>query len=107
MNRKISQKQKVINHLVKHGSITPLEALNLYGVFRLSAIIHTLRHKHRMNIEQEIAKGDKNYAIYRWGVKKGEFPAEPVNAPEEDEHKDEQDSLFDTSKHIKKDIWPD
>ena len=35
--------QKVYEHLQKYGSITSLEAIDLYGATRLSAIIFNLR----------------------------------------------------------------
>ena len=35
----------ILEHLKKGLSITPLEALNLCGCFRLAARIHDLRHK--------------------------------------------------------------
>tara|TARA_B110000977_G_scaffold102497_1_gene134003 strand:- start:151 stop:354 length:204 start_codon:yes stop_codon:yes gene_type:complete len=41
--KKVTQKTLVFAHL-KRKSITPLEALNLYGCFRLAAIIHKLRN---------------------------------------------------------------
>ena len=39
------QKQQVLNHLKCHGSITPLEALQQYGCFRLAVIINRLRNE--------------------------------------------------------------
>jgi hypothetical protein len=39
---KLSQQTLVFAHL-KRKSITPIEALNLYGCFRLAAIIYNLR----------------------------------------------------------------
>ena len=41
----LSQTKLVLQHLNEHGSITSYEAFNLFGATRLSAIIHTLRHK--------------------------------------------------------------
>lgn len=38
-----TQKNDVLQHLKKHNSITQIEALNLYGSLRLSAIIFELR----------------------------------------------------------------
>ena len=102
MSRKKSQKQNVIDHLVKHGSITPLEALNLYGIFRLGAIIHTLRHSNGMHINTKIADGYKNYAIYIWGE-----PDKSVMKTKEEKEKDKQDELFDMQSMVKKIIWPD
>ncbi len=61
-DKKVSKKSKVLAHLYAGKSITPLEALELYGSFRLGAIIFDLRadgHK----IGTEIAKGS-GHAIY-------------------------------------------
>lgn len=43
--KKISKTDKIIEHLNKHGSITSMEAIELYGATRLSAIIYSLRNK--------------------------------------------------------------
>lgn len=40
MNR---QNQMILNHLKSRGQITPLEALNKYGCFRLAARIFDLK----------------------------------------------------------------
>lgn len=58
-----TQCDMTIEYLEKYGSITPLEALNAYGCLRLGARISDLRHD-GYNIRTEIAKGEKNYAIY-------------------------------------------
>tara|TARA_Y100001938_G_C8009166_1_gene389027 strand:- start:432 stop:704 length:273 start_codon:yes stop_codon:yes gene_type:complete len=63
-SKKVSKKSKVLAHLISGESITPLEALELYGSFRLGAIIFELRadgHK----IDTEIAKGS-GHAIYSY-----------------------------------------
>lgn len=39
----ITQTQMVLQHLQQKGSITPMEALNLYGCYRLSDVIFRLR----------------------------------------------------------------
>lgn len=38
-----TQRQRVLAHLMSGKSITPIEALDLYGSFRLSSIIFDLR----------------------------------------------------------------
>lgn len=48
--KKTSKKEKVLEHLKKNGSITSLEAIDLYGATRLSAIIFNLR-KEGYNID--------------------------------------------------------
>ena len=45
-----TQLNLVLQHLKEHGSITSFEAFRLYGATRLSAIIHTLRHREGYNI---------------------------------------------------------
>lgn len=42
---RISKTQKVIEHLLKKGSITSWDAIKLYGATRLSAIIFNLRDR--------------------------------------------------------------
>lgn len=43
--RATNKTQKVLEHLQKHGSITSLEAIDLYGATRLSGIIYNLKKK--------------------------------------------------------------
>lgn len=40
----LSQQKMVLQHLQEHGSITSMEAIQLFGATRLSAIIYNLRH---------------------------------------------------------------
>jgi hypothetical protein len=39
---KPTQSELILQHLQEHGSITPLQALDLYGCFRLAARINEL-----------------------------------------------------------------
>lgn len=39
----MTQQERVLDHLKTHGSITPLEALSEYGIYRLSVAIWRLR----------------------------------------------------------------
>ena len=41
---KASQKKMVLAHLQQHGKLTPLDALALYGCYRLSSVIFRLRN---------------------------------------------------------------
>ena len=54
------------NHLLCGNPITPLEALSLCGCLRLSALIHTLRHKEEIPILmcQPEATNGRPYAKY-------------------------------------------
>jgi hypothetical protein len=60
-----TQIKQIREHLESGKSITPLEALDLYGSLRLGACIWTLRHKHGMNIETNLIEQDgKRFAEY-------------------------------------------
>ncbi|MDY3111038.1 MAG: helix-turn-helix domain-containing protein [Porphyromonas sp.] len=60
-----TQRDLVQRHLESGRSITPLEALRLYGCFRLSACIWVLKHKRGMNIETTMVEEDgKRFAEY-------------------------------------------
>lgn len=59
--RKTNKTQKVLEHLKKHGKITSLEAIDLYGATRLSAIIYNLRHKYNLRIESVERRCEDRY----------------------------------------------
>ena len=49
----MNKTNKIIEHLKTYKTITSLEAIELYGATRLSAIIFNLRHHYGMNIVSE------------------------------------------------------
>ena len=53
--KKITQNKLILNHLKENKKINPLEALNLYGCFRLGARIYNLK-KDGHNIETKRKK---------------------------------------------------
>lgn len=60
------QAQKVLKHLKRKKSITPLEAIGVYGIYRLAARIHELRQAGiavitQMNKDEQF----RPYARYR------------------------------------------
>ena len=59
----MTKTEKVMIHLREHNTITSLEAIELYGATRLSAIIYNLR-KQGMNI-----RTDKIEFVDRFGSK--------------------------------------
>lgn len=59
-----SKTSNILKHLQTYGTITPLEALNLYGVYRLSVTISRLRRHHSISTEKP--KDGKDYAVYRY-----------------------------------------
>jgi hypothetical protein len=66
MANKISKQEKVLTHLQTYGSITPLEALEKYGSFRLGALIFNLRQE-GYDIKTNIVHG-KGYAKYTYNA---------------------------------------
>lgn len=65
----MSQNDKVLEHLKKHGSITPLDAYELYGIMRLGDLIDNLKHQgHRITTRLEVREtrcgGKVRYARY-------------------------------------------
>lgn len=62
-SKAISQNELCQRYLLIYGSITPLEALEAFGCFRLSAIIYDLR-KDGWKIRTDINEGKKKFAIY-------------------------------------------
>lgn len=49
------------DHLILNGSITSIEAIEMYGCTRLSARIWDLRHKYGMKIEAVPETGKNRY----------------------------------------------
>lgn len=64
--KKATQKDRIKAHLLSGKSITPIDALERYGSFRLAAIIHTLRNE-GMSIEtqSETSRFGHKYAKYK------------------------------------------
>lgn len=63
--RKQTQKDAILGYLMAGNTITPLEALDKFGCFRLADIIFKLK-KDGYNIETaRIKDGDKWYARYK------------------------------------------
>lgn len=57
-----SQTNAIKKHLEDGKTITPIEALNLYGCFRLSAIIFKLRES---GLDIETLEDKNRYATYK------------------------------------------
>lgn len=60
----MSQNHDIVFHLHKIGSITPIEALNRYGVFRLSARINNLRMEGYKISTAIVKENNKKFARY-------------------------------------------
>lgn len=64
----------VKDHLLRHGTITPLQALRQHGIMRLSARVLELRET-GMGIETEyITRNNKRFARYRYYSQGASFP---------------------------------
>ena len=61
---RMSQKKDILNHLIEKGTITPIEALELYGCFRLGARIADLKAEGIQIRTDIVAKNGKRFARY-------------------------------------------
>ena len=59
-----TQKESILRHLQSGRTITPLEALNLYGCYRLSARIRELRDEGYEIKSENVKQGKKTFASY-------------------------------------------
>jgi hypothetical protein len=65
-----TQAQTILWHLQELGRITPLEALNLYGCFRLAPRIHELRAQGHDIRTTMVDRDGKSFAEYTLEKKK-------------------------------------
>jgi len=59
-----TQNDKIKAYLTKGKAITPIDALNKFGCFRLSARIKDLRNEGLNIATKYVTKGDKTFASY-------------------------------------------
>jgi len=59
-----SQNERILNHLLKGNSITPLQALSMFNCLRLSGRIHNLRSQGYEIKTDIVIKGNKHFAKY-------------------------------------------
>jgi hypothetical protein len=59
-----SQERKILAYLKAGHVLTPLSALNLFGCLRLSARIHSLRRRHRIDSAIVKVPSGKRIACY-------------------------------------------
>ena len=70
----MTQSQRILEHLERHGSITQKDAIDNYGIMRLASRVNDLR-KQGYPIQTEMVKGrnrydeETRYARYRMGGK--------------------------------------
>ena len=61
----MNQNDHILKHLKRHKTITPLEALHLYGCFRLSGRILELRQAGHNILTSIVENNGKHFAEYR------------------------------------------
>jgi hypothetical protein len=62
----ISQKGMILNHLKSKGTISGVEALSLYRIYRLAARVEELRRSgHTIETDMKTDLTGKRYARYR------------------------------------------
>jgi hypothetical protein len=61
----MTQKQTVLNHLTNNRKLTSIEAIGLYGITRLAAVVYDLK-KQGLEVETTMKNGVNNtqYAQY-------------------------------------------
>jgi len=63
----MTQSQTVLNHLTNNRKLTSIEAIGLYGITRLAAVVHLLK-KQGFEITAERKDGARaTYSEYRLG----------------------------------------
>ena len=62
---KKSQKQNILEYLKQGFSITPLDALNMFGCFRLANVIYMLKNEGHDIQKTTINRGEKSFASYK------------------------------------------
>lgn len=66
----MNQTNQILTHLMRDEPITPMDALKLYGCFRLAARINDLREMGYMVVTNIKKRNGKRYAEYSLPVKK-------------------------------------
>lgn len=64
----MSQNTLILSHLESGEAITPIDALNKFGCFRLAARISDLRKQGHVIKTDHLTSGGKTYASYRLEV---------------------------------------
>ncbi len=60
----MSQNKQIKHYLESGGKLTPIDALDKFGCFRLAAVVHNLREE-GLEVETKIIKnGQKSFAQY-------------------------------------------
>ena len=61
----MNQNNQIKEHLERGREITPIQALNLFGCFRLSARIYELRGRGMKISQRIVTQNKKSFAAYK------------------------------------------
>lgn len=82
---KKTHKHRLVDYLQTHGSVTSLEAIRDLGNTRLSATIHTLRHKDKYLIYSDMVQVPNRFGgttqVARYFADKNPFSGELRKTP--------------------------
>lgn len=59
-----SKHNEIKSHLMRGESITGLQAIDLYGVYRLSSVINRLRNRDGLNVETTMVTAEDGKTIF-------------------------------------------
>tara|TARA_R110001583_G_scaffold6515_2_gene33112 strand:+ start:8356 stop:8640 length:285 start_codon:yes stop_codon:yes gene_type:complete len=68
--RRESQKSKIMKYLAEGNSITPLDALEKFGCFRLAAIVHNIKQEREFMENKDLVT---TMVTNKFGVKYGSY----------------------------------
>lgn len=94
---KQTQEQRIEKHLLQPGAtLTPLEALQTFGCFRLAAVMHRLKDRHTIKTEIVVENGKRfaRYTIEQAGKQLPlEVPRPPDDAAEEQSEEEARERM--------------
>lgn len=80
INHNRTQEAQVLSHLRGRMTITPLESNHLYGIYRLSSVIHRMRKRgYHITTSMKVAPNGAKYGEYR--LHRPEFEKQTVRVP--------------------------
>lgn len=60
-----TQKEQIKKYLLSRKTITPIQALNKFGCFRLAAVIYKLKNEGLKIVTEMVTKDNKTFAKYK------------------------------------------
>ena len=62
--KRLSRSQKLLNHMLRGRTISGTQALRMFGIYRLSAIIFNLRQKGFTIETKMVTRNGNRYGVY-------------------------------------------